>query len=107
MAIRKLRQGDEVIVTCGKDRGKRGTLVEVHGDNRVIVEGVNLAKKHTRPNPQRGLAGGIIEKEVPIHISNVAVYNSATNKADRVGIKVLEDGRKVRYFKSTGEVVDV
>jgi len=107
MAMRKIKKGDEVIVITGKDKGKRGTVVRVSDNDRVVIENVNMAKRHTKPNPQRGEAGGIVEKEMPIQVSNVALYNSGTGKADRVGFKVLEDGRKVRYFKSNGEVVDL
>ena len=103
----KIRKGDEVIVNAGKDKGKRGTVISVQAYQRLLIEGVNLAKRHTRGNPQRGQAGGILEKEMPIHQSNVALYNPATGKGDRIGIRSLEDGTKVRYFKSTGEVVDV
>ncbi|BCX80524.1 large subunit ribosomal protein L24 [Methylomarinovum caldicuralii] len=105
--MRKIKKGDEVIVLAGKDRGKRGTVKQVLADDRVIVEGINIAKKHQKPNPARGIPGGIIEKEMPLHVSNVAIYNPQTEKADRVGFRVLEDGRKVRYFKSTNEVIDV
>jgi len=104
--MRRIRKGDQVIVLTGKDRGKRGTVLSVREDDRVVVENINVAKRHTRPNPMRGTSGGIVEKEMPIHISNVAVFNPATKKADRVGFRVLEDGRKVRYFKSNDEVVD-
>ena len=104
--MRRIRKGDQVIVLTGKDRGKRGTVLSVREDDRVVVENINVAKRHTRPNPMRGTSGGIVEKEMPIHISNVAVFNSTTKKADRVGFRVLEDGRKVRYFKSNDEVVD-
>ena len=90
----------------GRNKSRRGKVLRVLDENRVVVEGVNLVKRHTRPNPQQGKAGGIVQKEAPIHISNVAVYNAATGKADRIGFKTLEDGRKVRYFKSSGEVVD-
>ncbi len=107
MAMRKIRKGDEVQVTTGKDKGKRGTVLEVLADDRVIVEGVNVVKKHMRANPQLGTSGGIIEKEMPVHVSNVLLYNPSTHKGDRVGFKVLEDGRKVRYYKSTGEVADL
>ncbi len=107
MAMRKIRKGDDVIVIAGKEKGKRGTVIAVRRDGRVLVQNVNMVKKHQKPNPVRGIPGGIIEKEAPIHISNVALFNPATGRADRVGIKTLEDGRKVRYFKSTGEVVDV
>ena len=104
--MRKLRKGDDVIVRVGKNKGKRGTVLRVLSNDRLVVEGVNVVKRHTKPNPQRGMSGGIIEKEMPVHVSNVALYNSATNKADRVGVKYLEDGRKVRCFKSTSEVID-
>lgn len=103
--MNKIRKGDEVAVLTGKDKGKRGTVLRHDGDV-VIVEGINRVKKHVRPNPMKGQVGGIVEKEMPIQISNVALFNSATQKADRVGFKVLEDGRKVRVFKSSGEVVD-
>ena len=107
MALRKIKKGDDVTVLAGRDRGKRGTVLKVFDTGRVLVEGINVVKRHTRPNPQRGVAGGIISKEMSIHISNVALFNPMTNKADRVGIRQLEDGRKVRFFKSNGEVVDV
>lgn len=103
----RIRKGDNVVVRTGRNRGKRGTVMRVLRDNRVVVEGVNVAKRHMRPNPQRGTQGGIIQKELPVHISNVGVFNPATGKADRIGFKWLEDGRKVRIFRSTGEVVDV
>ncbi|MBX9608186.1 MAG: 50S ribosomal protein L24 [Gammaproteobacteria bacterium] len=105
--MNKIRKGDTVQVLTGRDRGKRGTVTRVYPDNRVIVEGVNIVKRHTRANPQAGVAGGIVEKEAPLQVSNVALYNPMTQKPDRVGFKVLEDGRKVRFFKSNGEVVDV
>ena len=105
--MNKIKKGDTVAVLTGRDRGKRGTVVRVYADDRVLVEGVNLVKRHTRPNPQAGIAGGIVEKEAPLQISNVALYNPMTQKPDRVGIRELEDGRKVRFFKSNGEVVDV
>ncbi|MFM9911970.1 MAG: 50S ribosomal protein L24 [Methylophilaceae bacterium] len=104
--MNKIRKGDEVIVTTGKDKGKRGTVLNVLDIGRVLVEGINRVKRHTRPNPTKGIQGGIIEKEMSIHASNVALFNSATQKADRVGFKVLDDNRKVRVFKSNGEVVD-
>ncbi len=103
---RRIRKGDDVIVLTGKDKGKRGTVLSVSGE-RVLVENINIAKKHTKPNPNRGEPGGIVDKEMPLHISNVALFNPATNKGDRVGFKILDDGRKVRTFKSNGEVVDV
>ena len=103
--MNKIRKGDEVAILTGKDKGKRGTVLSVLGE-LVVVEGINRVKKHVRPNPMKGQVGGIVEKEMPIQVSNVAVFNAATQKADRVGFKVLEDGRKVRIFKSNGEVVD-
>ncbi|MBT3022326.1 MAG: 50S ribosomal protein L24 [Candidatus Thiodiazotropha sp. (ex Lucina aurantia)] len=103
----KIKKGDEVIVISGKDRGKRGTVVRMLQDDRLVVENVNMAKKHTKPNPNRGEPGGILDKEMPLHISNVALYNPATDKGDRVGFKILEDGKKVRIFKSNQEVVDI
>jgi len=103
--MNKIRKGDEVVVIAGKDKGKRGTVLSCAFEDRVVVEGVNRAKKHVKPNPVKGVVGGFADKDMPIHISNVALYNPATGKADRVGIKQLEDGAKVRFFKSTGEVV--
>ena len=103
----KIRKGDDVIILAGKDKGKRGTVLRTAGDDRVVVENVNLARKHVKPNPNVGEQGGIVDKEMPMAISNVALYNPATDKADRVGFKTLDDGRKVRVFKSNGEVVDV
>ncbi len=102
----KIKRDDEVVVIAGKDKGKRGKVVSVL-EGRVLVAGVNLVKKHVKPNPNRGEQGGIVEREASFDISNVALFNQATQKADRVGYKVLEDGAKVRVFKSTGEVVDV
>ena len=104
--MKKLRKGDSVIVLTGRDKGKRGTVARRVDDERLIVEGINLVKKHVKPNPMKGVAGGIVDKDMPIHISNVALFNSATQKADRVGFKSLEDGRKVRVFKSNGELVN-
>lgn len=104
--MQRIKKGDEVIVTTGKDKGRRGSVMKVMGD-RVMVESINVVKKHAKPNPMAGIEGGIIEKEMPIHISNVMLFNPATNKGDRVGIKTLEDGKKVRFFKSNNEVVDV
>jgi large subunit ribosomal protein L24 len=104
--MEKIRKGDDIIVTTGKDKGKRGTVLNRVDDQHVLVEGVNRAKKHMKPNPVKGVAGGIVDKDMPIHISNVALFNSATKKADRVGFKVLDDGRKVRVFKSNGELVN-
>ncbi len=106
--MRKIRKGDDVIVTVGKDRGKRGTVLKVMSEvDKLVVENVNVVKRHTKPNPQRGVTGGIVEKEMPIDQSNVMLYNPQTDKGDRVGIRTLDDGRKVRYFKSNNEVVDV
>jgi large subunit ribosomal protein L24 len=105
--MKKIRKGDEVMVLTGRSKSARGKVLRVLDDERLVVEGVNLVKRHTRPNPQMGQAGGIIEKEAPIHVSNVAIFNAGTGKADRVGFKTLEDGRKVRFFKSNGEVVDI
>ena len=102
----KVRKGDQVYVLTGRDKGKRGAVVRVYPDNRVVVEGINMVKRHTKPNPQLGTPGGIIEKEAPLQVSNVALYNPVTQKPDRVGFRTLEDGRKVRFFKSNGEVVD-
>ena len=104
--MNKIRKGDEVIVVAGKDKGKHGSVLRVRDDDKLLVEGVNSVKKHVKPNPVKGEAGGIVPKEMPIHISNVALFNAASGRADRVGFKVLEDGRKVRVFKSNGEVVD-
>src|SRR5437016_7728857 len=104
--MRKIRKGDEVIVTTGKDRGKRGSVLRVLDREHVLVEGANRVKKHQRPNPMKGETGGIVDKEMPLHVSNVAIFNPATKKADRIGVKRLEDGRRVRYYKSNGEVID-
>ena len=105
--MQKIKKGDDVIVITGKDKGKRGTVSRVMlEDDRVLVDGINMVKKHQTPNPAAGAPGGIIDKEMPMAISNVALFNAATGKADRVGIKQLEDGRKVRFFKSNGEVLD-
>jgi large subunit ribosomal protein L24 len=103
--MNKIRKGDEVIVIAGRDKGKRGTVVLRSDEERLVVEGVNLVKKHAKPNPMKGIQGGIIDKTMPIHQSNVAIFNAATGKADRVGIKVLEDGKKVRVYKSSGEEI--
>jgi len=106
--MHKISKGDDVVVKVGKDSGKRGTVLRVLPEaGRLVVENVNIVKKHTKPNPQAGISGGIIEKEMPIDVSNVMLYNPQTKKGDRVGFKILEDGRKVRVFKSTNEVVDV
>ncbi|UCH54115.1 MAG: 50S ribosomal protein L24 [Pseudomonadota bacterium] len=105
--MNKIRKGDQVIVRTGKDKGKRGTVLRVDTDGRALVEGVNMVKRHTRPNPNRGVTGGIIDKEAPVHLSNLALYNPTTGKGERVGFKTLEDGRKVRFFKKSGEVADL
>jgi len=104
--MNKIRKGDDVVVITGKDKGKRGVVLSRVDASRVVIEGINRVKKHTKPNPVKGQQGGIVEKEMPINISNIALFNSVAQKADRVGIKVLEDGRKVRAFKSNGEVLD-
>ncbi|MCH7894873.1 MAG: 50S ribosomal protein L24 [Proteobacteria bacterium] len=105
--MRKIRTGDDIIVITGKDKGRRGTVLRVYDDERVLVEGINMVKKHQKPNPQAGVQGGIIDKEMPIEQSNLMLYNPQTKKGDRIGIRFLEDGRKVRFFKSNNEVVDV
>ena len=105
--MNKIRKGDQVVVITGKDKGKRGTVLLVTPESdRVLVEGINRVKKHTKPNPMKGTTGGILEKEMPIHVSNIAIFNPISSKADRVGFKTLEDLRKVRVFRSSGEVVD-
>ena len=103
--MNKIRKGDEIVVIAGRDKGRRGTVLSVDGD-RVTVEGINTVKKHVRPNPQRGVQGGIVEQTAPLSISNVLLWNPAAKKGDRVGIRTLADGRKVRFFKSNKEVVD-
>ena len=103
--MNKIRKGDEVVVLAGRDKGKRGKIVLRKDDSHVIVEGINLVKKHTKPNPLKGTTGGIVEKAMPIHQSNVAIFNPASAKADRVGIKLLADGKRVRVFKSSGEEI--
>ena len=105
--MNRIRKGDEVIVIAGKDKGKQGSVLNIMPNGRLIVSDVNMAKRHTKPNPNRGQPGGIIEKEMPIDPSNVMLFNPQTKKGDRIGFRVLEDGRKVRYFKSTDEVVDI
>lgn len=105
--MKKIRKGDEIYVLTGRDKGQRGTVLRVLSNDRVIVEGVHLVKRHTKPNPQAGKPGGIIEKEASLHISNIALFNPMTKKPDRVGIRTLEDNRKVRFFKSNNEVVDI
>jgi len=104
--MEKIKRGDDVIVIAGRDKGKRGTVLRRVDAQYVVVEGVNRVKKHQRPNPMKGVTGGIVDKDMPIHISNVALFNPATKKADRIGIKSLDDGRKVRVFKANGEQVD-
>jgi len=104
--MKRLKKGDEVVVIAGRSKGQTGHVLDVMDNDRLLVENVNMVKRHTKPNPASGATGGIIEKEAPIHTSNVMLFNPATNKGDRVGYKKLEDGRKVRFFRSTGEVVD-
>jgi large subunit ribosomal protein L24 len=104
--MERIRKGDQIIVIAGRDKGKRATVLRRVDKDHVLVEGVNRVKKHVRPNPMKGQTGGIVDKDMPIHISNIALYNPQTQKADRVGVKALEDGRKVRVFKSNGEMVD-
>ena len=105
--MRKIKKGDDVIVITGKDKGKRGTVLRVVDVEHILVEGANRVKKHQRPNPMKNTTGGIVDKEMPLHVSNVAIFNPTSKKADRVGVKVLEDGRRVRVYKSNGEVIDV
>jgi large subunit ribosomal protein L24 len=104
--MQRIRKGDEVVVLAGRDKGKRGTVLRRVDASFVVVEGVNRVKKHQRPNPMKGVTGGIVDKDLPIHVSNVALFNPATKKADRVGTKTLQDGRKVRIFKANDEQVD-
>ncbi len=104
--MQKIRKGDDVVVISGRDKGRRGSVISRLNDEMLLVEGVNKVKKHTKPNPMKGQQGGIIEKEMPIHLSNVALFNPVTQKGDRVGVRLLEDGRKVRVFKSNGELVE-
>jgi large subunit ribosomal protein L24 len=103
--MNKIRSGDQVIAIAGRDKGKRGKVMQRVDDSKLLIEGINLVKKHAKPNPMKGITGGIIEKTMPIHQSNVAIFNGATGKADRVGIKLLADGKKVRVFKSSGEEI--
>lgn len=105
--MKRIHKGDEVIVTTGRSKGQRGHVLRVLGEEKLLVENVNMVKKHQKPNPGLNRAGGIIEKEAPIHVSNIAMFNPATGKADRVSFKLLEDGKKVRIFKSTGEAIDI
>ena len=104
--MEKIRKGDDVIIITGRDKGKRGTVLKRVDETQVLIEGINVSKKHTKPNPMKGQTGGITDKTMPIHISNVALFNPATQKADRVGVKVLDDARRVRIFKSSGAQVD-
>jgi len=104
--MNRIRKGDEVVVLAGRDKGKRGTVLRRVDAAHVVVEGVNRVKKHQRPNPMKGITGGIVDKDLPIHVSNVALFNPATKKADRAGVKTLQDGRKVRIFKANDEQVD-
>jgi large subunit ribosomal protein L24 len=104
--MNKIRKGDQVVVIAGKDKGKRGAVLKRVDAEHLVVEGINRVKKHTKPNPMRNQPGGIVDKEMPIHASNVALVNPQTQKADRVGFKIMEDGRKVRVFKSNGEMLD-
>ena len=105
--MKKIRKGDKVVVLTGRDKGKQGTVLRVLENSRVLVENVNIIKRHTKPNPNKGVTGGIIDKEAPIHLSNIALYNPATGKGERVGMRMMQDGTKVRYFKKSGEVADV
>jgi large subunit ribosomal protein L24 len=104
--MRKFRKGDQVVVLTGRDKGRQGAVIRVLDDDQLIVEGINLVKRHQRPNPQAGKQGGILSKEMPMHVSKVAIWNPATKKADRVGFKILADGKKVRRFSSNGEMLD-
>ena len=106
MSTQRLQKGDLVIVIAGKDKGKRGAVLRVVDAEHLLVEGINIVKKHQRPNPMKGATGGIVDKEMPMHLSNVAIYNPGTKRADRVSIKMLDDGRRVRVFRSNGEMVD-
>ena len=103
--MKKIRTGDEVIVLTGRDKGKRGTVTQRVDEDHVVVDGVNVVKKHVKPNPMKGATGGIVDKVMPIHQSNIAIFNASTGKGDRVGIKLLSDGKKVRVFKSSGEEI--
>ena len=105
--MKKIKKGDDVIVIAGKDKGKRGNVMRVLDNGRVMVDGINIVKKHVRPNPQAGETGGIVEQEAALNISNISLYDAASGKASRVGIKVLEDGKKVRVYKASGEMIDV
>jgi large subunit ribosomal protein L24 len=104
--MKKIRKGDQVVLLSGRDKGRRGAVIQVLADGRVVVEGVNMAKKHTKPNPQAGKPGGIVDKEVPLPVSKVAIWNPGAKKGDRIGVKTLTDGKRVRFFKSNGEMLD-
>jgi large subunit ribosomal protein L24 len=104
--MRKIRKGDQVVVLSGRDKGRRGAVLEVRADGRVVVESVNMVKKHQKPNPQAGQQGGIIEKAMPLAVAKVAIWNPSAKKGDRVGVKTLKDGKRVRFFKSNGEMLD-
>ena len=103
--MKKIRKGDQVVVLTGRDKGKRGTVAQRVDDDRIVVDGVNIVKKHVKPNPMKGTTGGVVDKTMPIHQSNVAIYNPATGKGDRVGVKLLADGKKVRVYKSSGDEI--
>jgi len=103
--MNKIRKGDQVIVLTGRDKGKRGTVSLRVDDEKLVVDGINMVKKHVKPNPMKGTTGGVVDKTMPIHQSNIAIFNAATGKADRVGVKILDDGKKVRIFKSSGEEI--
>lgn len=105
--MNKIKKGDEVIVIAGANKGRRGTVLRVEDDERVLVEGVNVVKKHTKGNPNAGVQGGIVEQERPVHVSNVMLFNPTSGKGDRIGVRTLEDGKRVRFFKSNNEVVDI
>jgi len=104
--MQKIKKGDQVVVLTGKDKGKSGVVLGMPSEDKIVVEGINIARKHQKPMPMKGIAGGIVEKAMPIHVSNVALKNPITNKPDKVGFKILADGRKVRFFKSNNEVID-
>ena len=105
--MKKIRKGDKVVVLAGRDKGKQGTVLRVLEDSRVLVENVNMIKRHTKPNPNKGVTGGIIDREAPIHVSNVALFNPGTGKGERLGMRMMQDGSKVRFFRKSGEVADV
>ncbi|HEY5930795.1 MAG TPA: 50S ribosomal protein L24 [Burkholderiales bacterium] len=104
--MRKIKKGDNVVIITGKDKGKRGAVLRVIDDNHVLIEGANRVRKHQKPNPMKGTTGGIVDKEMPMHVSNIAIFNPTTQKADRVGVKQLDDGRRVRIYRSNGEMLD-